>query len=730
MGPAVHSCCDLSLKHLELELARLDLLLRREARRWRLANQQPADSFRGLLTSPEEAEALLDRPFATSWGQTISLAPAELQTYRRRQAELEQQIQTLLAVARNQEKTLQLTHLATTFGLARFEIETLLVCLAPTLDLRYERLYGYLQDHVAHKRPTINLVLNLLGPPGRQRFKLLPHFSDTAPLFKHQLLTRVTEPGPAEPPLLGHFLAVDKTVASWLWGEYRPRPHLGPYFDLVRPEPEQLEPLLPLDRREALIRGLAGRPLLAFYGPDRGGRQAAAQFVAARLGRSLLQVDLAGLVKAGLSPEQALRLALRDARLIGAIPYLGGWDACLAERRPPPHLLAELCRYPAIAIVAGQTRWQAAGIRRERPLFWQTFPLPDFRQRRALWRHFLAPAAPAEATEARPGQVDPTPLADQFYLATDQIRDAVATARDAALQHQAPLTVEDLFAAARTHSLTRLGSLARQIRPRYDWADIILPPDQLTLLREIVKTVQGRSIVLEGWGLGQKLASGRGVTILFSGPPGTGKTMAAEVIARNLGLDLYKIDLSTLVSKYIGETEKNLERIFSEAERSNAILFFDEADALFGKRSEVRDSHDRYANIEISYLLQRMEAYSGVTILATNLRANLDEAFTRRLQFAVAFPFPDQADRSRIWQTLFPPTLPRHPNVDLDLLAARFKLAGGNIRNIIVNAAYLAAGDGGRVTMAHLLHSTGRELQKMGRLIKEVDLEPDKIESG
>jgi SpoVK/Ycf46/Vps4 family AAA+-type ATPase len=236
-----------------------------------------------------------------------------------------------------------------------------------------------------------------------------------------------------------------------------------------------------------------------------------------------------------------------------------------------------------------------------------------------------------------------------------------------------------------------------------------------------VATVRGRPLVLDEWGVGQKLASSAGVTVLFAGVPGTGKTMAAEIFASELGLDLYKIDLSTVVSKYIGETEKNLEKIFNEAASSNAILFFDEADAIFGKRSEVKDAHDRYANIEISYLLQRMEMYDGVTILATNLRANLDEAFTRRLQFAVDFPFPEKEDRLRIWQTLFPPDVPHDPDLDFGLLAHRFKLAGGNIRNIIVSAAYLAAADGRNVTMGHLLHGTRRELQKMGRLIGEED---------
>jgi SpoVK/Ycf46/Vps4 family AAA+-type ATPase len=242
------------------------------------------------------------------------------------------------------------------------------------------------------------------------------------------------------------------------------------------------------------------------------------------------------------------------------------------------------------------------------------------------------------------------------------------------------------------------------------------------MLREIIATVRGRPTVLETWGVGQKLASSAGVTILFAGPPGTGKTMAAEVVASELQLDLYKIDLSTVVNKYIGETEKNLGRIFDEASNSNAILFFDEADAIFGKRSEVKDAHDRYANIEVSYLLQRMETYDGVTVLATNLRANLDDAFSRRLQFAIDFPFPDEAYRLQIWQALFPPDVPRAADLDLPLMARRFKLAGGNIRNIIISAAYLAAADGGQVTMPHLLHGARRELQKMGRLIKEKEV--------
>jgi len=277
--------------------------------------------------------------------------------------------------------------------------------------------------------------------------------------------------------------------------------------------------------------------------------------------------------------------------------------------------------------------------------------------------------------------------------------------------------LHDLFAAARQQSTQSLGGLARKIDPRRGWGDIVLPADRLQQLQEICSHVRHRAMVYEGWGFGRKLSLGKGVNVLFAGPPGTGKTMAAEVMAQELGLDLYQIDLASVVSKYIGETEKNLSRIFDEAESSNAILFFDEADALFGRRSEVRDSHDRYANIEVAYLLQRMESYEGMVILATNLRKNMDEAFTRRMHFSIELPYPDETQRRSIWETIWPPDTPREVDLDLDQMSRRFELTGGNIRNIAVAAAFLAAEDGQMITMRHLLHATRREYHKMGKLV-------------
>jgi len=228
---------------------------------------------------------------------------------------------------------------------------------------------------------------------------------------------------------------------------------------------------------------------------------------------------------------------------------------------------------------------------------------------------------------------------------------------------------------------------------------------------------------MDEWGFDRKLSLGKGVNVLFAGPSGTGKTMAAEILANELGLDLYTIDLSGVVSKYIGETEKNLDRVFTAADSANAILFFDEADALFGKRSEVRDSHDRYANIEISYLLQKMEHFEGIAILATNMRENLDDSFVRRLAFSVHFPLPDETDRRRIWQSIWPPELPLDAGLSFDDLARRFKVSGGSVKNIAVAAAFLAAADGGRVRTPHLLHAARREYQNLGKVLPETEAE-------
>jgi SpoVK/Ycf46/Vps4 family AAA+-type ATPase len=305
-----------------------------------------------------------------------------------------------------------------------------------------------------------------------------------------------------------------------------------------------------------------------------------------------------------------------------------------------------------------------------------------------------------------------------------RIGEAAQVARAAARQAGEPVPRPgDLDRGARHASASGLSELAVALDAPFVWDDLVLPQRPQALLRSISSFLRHRDLVLSEWGYERTVARSQGLNVLFAGESGTGKTMAAQVLARELGLDIYRIDLAATVSKYIGETEKNLDRIFAAAEGSNAILFFDEADALFGRRSEVRDSHDRYANIEVAYLLQRMDSYPGAVVLATNFRQNMDDAFLRRLDFVIDFPFPEADDRRRIWRLVLPQQAPVDDDLDLDFLANQFRLSGGNIRNASLAAAFSAAEDNTPIGMGHLIQAVALEYTKLGRLTLESEFE-------
>jgi len=343
--------------------------------------------------------------------------------------------------------------------------------------------------------------------------------------------------------------------------------------------------------------------------------------------------------------------------------------------------------------------------------------MPTGAERAEAWAGALAAHGFDEETE----DADIAGLAAGFSLTVQQIVEAVALACAGRGSAGAPgAGPAELVAAARAVSGRRLAAFGVELTPRATWAQLILPEDARAQLAELCRTVRYHDAVLER-GFSERLSGGTGMTALFSGVSGTGKTMAAEVIAGELGLALFRIDLAGVVSKWIGETEKNLDRVFQAAADSNAILFFDEADALFGKRSEVKDSHDRYANLEVSYLLQKMEAYRGVAILATNMRHQMDDAFLRRLTFNVIFPLPEEADRARIWAAAWPAALPRADDVDFAALAM-LRLVGGNIKNAILAAAHLAAAADRPVAMADVLHAVRREYQKLGKQLSAEEI--------
>lgn len=430
----------------------------------------------------------------------------------------------------------------------------------------------------------------------------------------------------------------------------------------------------------------------------------------------LLRVDLNDLRAATTPLPDILQVLILQRRLIPSCLYLEHPEGLLdKDGHPTPEaasILTRLAQAPGgPVILAGlpETPWHS--LLGTLPHVTIRFEEPDLAERRRLWTMNLA----ALGATVQPETLDA--LSERFILNPGQISRAVTGARDAHRARGTDASFDDLlFEAARAESGQRLGTLATKVRLLHTWDDLVLPAATLRRVREIGAAMRHRDVVYERWGFERRIAAGKGMKVLFTGTPGTGKTMTAGVIARDLGLDLYKIDLSGVVSKYIGETEKNLDRIFHAAHSSNAILFFDEADALFGKRSEVKDAHDRYANIETSYLLQKMEEHEGAVILATNLRKNIDEAFSRRMHYVIDFPMPDEPYRRQLWKGMFPAEVPLGEDIDFQFLARQFTLSGGDIQNVALDAAFLAAQDGRVITMEHLVNAMARQLAKQGRL--------------
>jgi hypothetical protein len=579
----------------------------------------------------------------------------------------------------------RIASVAAVLGLRGLDLPLLALCAAPELDPRFGRLLSYLHDDVTRKLASPRLAARLLAADAGESDAVLARFAADAPLRRLGAVRLLD--GEPTTPVAERLVKVDDHLASHLLGTGLIARPSGDR--LVHPAAgdgsragtvAQLRKALDDHGVPLLVVGADGPELLA---AARGGPVLVVHAREATTPEGVAAAELRAAL-AGAAPCFELDDLSRDddaAAIAGSV----GSGALLCARRPDAAALPGL-RALAIAV-----------------------PDANLAERRALWRAH-APGADVDGVAAH------------FRLSTAQIAHAAEVALASAhARGDGPPSAADLERGARDASRTRLGDLAVRVEPRAGWKDLVLPEEPLGLLRSVAAFLRHRDLVLSEWGYERAVGSGQGLKVLFAGESGTGKTMAAGVIAGDLGLDLFRVDLATVVSKYVGETEQNLDRIFAAAEGSNAVLLFDEADALFGKRSEVKDAHDRYANIEVAYLLQRMEAYAGAVILATNLRANMDDAFLRRLDVLVEFPFPEAADRRRLWHGLVPPEAPVADDLDLDVLADRFRLTGGSIRNCSVTAAFLAADEGGAITMQHLLRAIAQELRKQGRLTLEAD---------
>ena len=663
-------CYATSIEHLLAELERIDLLLQDWAAR--LRREQPADDpFRGMAISDAEVDRLLARPAGRPhWAGRDAERPVIARATRmieERRAE---------SVRRGVE--LRLDTLSRAFALTRFDTDVLLVALGPELDSRYERLYAYLQDDIGKRRPGVELILHLLTPGLEAAVAARQRFAAGAPLLRHRLVELLEDRAQQPATLLGRFVKTDERIAAYLLGSDEPDARVaafvsGPEAEAV-PEPSPL-PDAELCRLVALAAG-EDRPLLYLQGPSGAGKRAVAFALAGRLGCALLLIDLEGLVEGGGEGfATTARLAAREARLRDAVPCWTGFDALASDARRSElrTFLALLADLPGPVLLTGELAWEAGNALPGAAFARVELPAPDHRRRVGLWRHALARLG-LDAEEE-----DLAAVAGKFRLGGERIGHAAATARDLARRRDpdaATPTAADLHAAARLHTSHRLGDLARRVASGQGWDDIVLPADRLAQLREIGDRVRApRAACYDEWGFARKLPLGKGLAALFAGPSGTGKTMAAEVHRRRARpRPLQDRPRRAWSASTSARPRRTWRRIFDEAETGDAILFFDEADALFGKRTEVKDATTATPTSRSATCCSGWRSTRAWSILATNLRQNIDDAFVRRLHFVVEFPVPG---RGRPAADLGGRSGPRRrrarPDVDLDLLARQLR---------------------------------------------------------
>jgi len=709
-----------NIEHLLDELSRIDLLIRRYLESLREKFPETIDEFRGLYVSEAEIEQILRySDFGSRQGILQELKKEKLIEVD----EIRKEIGTKKEESLKKGAELRLHVLSELYGLDPFEIDILLIGLAPEIDLRYEKLYSYLQNDVTKKKPTVDLALALFFSTTVEKIKYRAYFSPVASLRKNHLIHLIEGETKANSSLISSFIKIDERIINFLLGFDEPDLKIRNFSYVIKPKRSFDDLILPVDFKNKLT-SIASwykknkfRPKLLFCGPSGSGKKIAAEAICKELGINLFIVDSNVLLE-GRSIDAAY-LVMREALLQNSALYFQAFDTLLEgeELKNSRELLIRVIKtFPGLVFLAGTVPMEFEKGLINNGFVPYSFPLPSYSIRKQLWESCLK--------EYRlDKEVDLNALANKFKFSGGKILDAARTACSFAGEKNpssSAISIEELYKGCKVQSNQKLSSLALKVNPNYTWEDIILPKDTLEHLKEVYGFIKYKGKVHSDWGFDKKLSIGKGLNVIFSGPPGTGKTMAAEILANEMKLDLYKIDLSSLVSKYIGETEKNLKKIFEEAETSNSILFFDEADALFGKRSEVKDSHDRYANIETAYLLQKMEEHEGIVILASNFRKNMDDAFLRRLHFTVEFPLPDEKSREEIWRKTFPEETPISIDVDFVFLS-KFKLTGGNIKNIVLAASFLAAEDSEVVAMEHIIKATKREYQKIGKLFTEAD---------
>ncbi len=698
-----------------LALQRLDLLLHREIFRLRANYQLSLDEFRGLYISDEQVDAYINKALASH--PDIH----DIDVLTKKACDLHSMHASKIPR--------QWRHVVEEFGLNGFEQDVLLLALALEIDLKYETLYGYLNNDVTLKYPTIDLALRVFRDDATSHHKHRQSLSPHAKLFAYGLLENVVGNNTLQRSSLAAGFRLTPALVNYLTDIPLHDPKLSSVvtLNLVEHEEINVAPIAQAVKNRVkqlatLFRSKISPDFVVVEGVEGCGRKHAGRLLCKQLGLCIIEINSGLLSTSDENDLDLLTRILLLARLHGAGILFNAFDVLMQDDPARLRILTNILPRLAAVSVPILLTVQPQTLGRESLKSYRVvnleLPEPDITERRRLWNLYL------HESELNVSAADIDDLVERFILTNDQVRaaiDAAIVERALKANGEEKSNRDVLFKAARDQSIGEIGKLAQKVSLKFSWNDLVLPRPTLKRVKEITAAIQHRNKVYKEWGMERRVHNANGLMVLFSGASGTGKTMTASVIARNIGLHLYRIDLSGIVSKYIGETEKNLDKIFAGVRRANAILFFDEADALFGKRSEVKDAHDRYANIEVAYLLQKMEEHDGVVILATNLSKNMDQAFSRRMHYVVEFPKPSAEHRERLWRGIFPLDTPVTEDVDFVFLAKQFDNTGGDIKNIALDAAFLAAENGQRVEMEQLIKAMSRQMIKQGKVPSATD---------
>lgn len=602
-------------------------------------------------------------------------------------------------------------HLVKKLQLDEFEKNVITIIFAPEIDPKYEKIYAYLQDDMNKTYPTVHLIASLLSDDEREKKEILNYFISDSKLMMLNLVTFIG---------LAHHtstfqqpLRAAESLRNFLLEHFQPDSTLAPFCKLLPPAASVDDCR---EYTEAIRQGGKEhkRYIVNLVGKSSSQKRERAAALASAFGFGL------SIVSCSLIPQThetvpLLNALLRDALLGGTLLYFEDFDKFIDKRKTDePLLFDRLSQLSWLSFFSTAKRWNPDTIPSEPQFITMELKPENEYLLQKRWEGALNEFGSELALSISPA------LSRLFRFTPDEIDDIYKLLRSKTFLYE---TVDEktVIRACRSRLTNELDTYAQHLVSDNTLEDIILPPDHKAQLHEIIIHYNHQIKVFEEWGFKQHFQS-RGIGVLFAGASGTGKTMTASILANTLGLELYRIELSKIVSKYIGETEKNLSNIFAAAEESGIVLFFDEADAIFGKRTEIKDSHDRYANIEVSYLLQRIEAYNGIVILASNFRNNIDDAFVRRMRFIIDFPLPNEIQREAIWRKIFDKKVVAK-EIDFAFLGKTFKLSGANIRNAALYAAFNAAESFEIVNVDHIYKGVKRELQKIGKPFKERDLE-------